>query len=110
MATNKKKVLVPDTMGRAGLNLLHAREDVEVATFPNFIGRADFQALLRQHGVVNGVILGAVMVDYIHAGETLFLTGWLLPHGAIEIPAIAPHLLNLRCDGRIVATSTIRNA
>ena len=36
----------------------------------------------------NGVILGAVVLDYILAGETLFLIGWLLPHGAIEIPAI----------------------
>jgi len=36
----------------------------------------------------NGVILGAVAVDYILAGETSFLLGWLLPHGAIEIPAI----------------------
>jgi uncharacterized membrane protein SpoIIM required for sporulation len=36
----------------------------------------------------NGVILGAVALDYILAGETTFLMGWLLPHGAIEIPAI----------------------
>jgi Uncharacterized membrane protein len=36
----------------------------------------------------NGVILGAVCVDYMLAGETLFLAGWLLPHGIVEIPAI----------------------
>jgi uncharacterized membrane protein SpoIIM required for sporulation len=36
----------------------------------------------------NGVILGAVAVDYIHAGQTKFLMGWLMPHGVIEIPAI----------------------
>jgi uncharacterized membrane protein SpoIIM required for sporulation len=36
----------------------------------------------------NGVILGAVAVDYIGAGETKFLLGWLMPHGVIEIPAI----------------------
>ncbi|MDH3998116.1 MAG: stage II sporulation protein M [Desulfuromonadales bacterium] len=36
----------------------------------------------------NGVILGAVFFDYINAGETEFLFGWLLPHGVIEIPAI----------------------
>ena len=35
----------------------------------------------------NGVILGAVAVDYIAAGQAPFLLGWLLPHGAIEIPA-----------------------
>jgi uncharacterized membrane protein SpoIIM required for sporulation len=36
----------------------------------------------------NGVILGAVAVDYIRAGEAKFLLGWLMPHGVIEIPAI----------------------
>ena len=36
----------------------------------------------------NGVILGAVALDYIAGGQTVFLLGWLLPHGVIEIPAI----------------------
>jgi len=36
----------------------------------------------------NGVILGAVAMDYVHAGQMRFLLGWLLPHGVIEIPAI----------------------
>lgn len=36
----------------------------------------------------NMVGLGAIGVDYIMAGQTEFLLGWLLPHGVIEIPAI----------------------
>ena len=36
----------------------------------------------------NGVILGAVAADYIVGGQGVFLAGWLLPHGSIEIPAI----------------------
>lgn len=36
----------------------------------------------------NGVILGAVTADYILGGQTLFLFGWLLPHGVVEIPAM----------------------
>ena len=36
----------------------------------------------------NGVILGAVCFDYIRDGQGAFLAGWLLPHGAVEIPAI----------------------
>ena len=36
----------------------------------------------------NGVILGAVIADFIRAGQSVFLTGWLLPHGSIEIPSI----------------------
>jgi uncharacterized membrane protein SpoIIM required for sporulation len=33
-------------------------------------------------------MLGAVAVDYLLAGQAPFLFGWLLPHGAVEIPAI----------------------
>jgi uncharacterized membrane protein SpoIIM required for sporulation len=36
----------------------------------------------------NGVILGAVSVDYVTGGQAVFLLGWLLPHGAVEIPSI----------------------
>jgi uncharacterized membrane protein SpoIIM required for sporulation len=36
----------------------------------------------------NGVILGAVTVDYVSAGQAKFLLGWLLPHGVVEIPSI----------------------
>jgi uncharacterized membrane protein SpoIIM required for sporulation len=35
----------------------------------------------------NGVLLGAVALDYLQAGQPAFLFGWLLPHGAVEIPA-----------------------
>ena len=36
----------------------------------------------------NGIMVGAVAVDFIAAEEGKFLTGWLLPHGSVEIPAI----------------------
>lgn len=36
----------------------------------------------------NGVILGAVILDYFDAGETLFLLGWLMPHAVVEVPAV----------------------
>lgn len=36
----------------------------------------------------NGVILGAVALDYIADGQLIFLLGWILPHGSVEIPAI----------------------
>ena len=36
----------------------------------------------------NGIILGLISCDYVLAGHSVFLMAWLLPHGAIEIPAI----------------------
>jgi uncharacterized membrane protein SpoIIM required for sporulation len=35
----------------------------------------------------NGIVLGAVILDYLRAGQATFLAGWLLPHGVVEIPA-----------------------
>jgi uncharacterized membrane protein SpoIIM required for sporulation len=36
----------------------------------------------------NGVLLGAVAVNYTRKGFGLFLSAWLLPHGVFEIPSI----------------------
>jgi len=36
----------------------------------------------------NGLLIGAVAVRYTQQGFGLFLTAWLLPHGAFEIPSI----------------------
>jgi len=36
----------------------------------------------------NGAMLGLIVVDFIQCGQSAFLAGWLLPHGAFEIPAI----------------------
>src|SRR5437899_527033 len=34
------------------------------------------------------IMLGGVFVDYVRAGQTKCLLGWLRPHGVVEIPAI----------------------
>ncbi len=36
----------------------------------------------------NGTMIGAITFDYIADGQIVFLLGWLLPHGSIELPAI----------------------
>jgi uncharacterized membrane protein SpoIIM required for sporulation len=36
----------------------------------------------------NGIIIGAVSLDYVLAHETEFLMAWLFPHGVVEIPAV----------------------
>jgi uncharacterized membrane protein SpoIIM required for sporulation len=36
----------------------------------------------------NGVMIGAISLDYIQDGQTRFLIGWLLPHGSVEIPSV----------------------
>jgi uncharacterized membrane protein SpoIIM required for sporulation len=38
--------------------------------------------------LTNGIMLGAVALDYVLDGQSVFLCGWLLPHGVVEIPAL----------------------
>lgn len=58
----------------------------------------------------NGVVMGAICLDYIRDGQARFLAGWLLPHGSIEIPAFliagqAGLLLGVTILGRGAALS-----
>src|SRR5215469_5432645 len=55
MSTNRKKLLLPDSMGRVGWDLLKHRDDVEPVGFPNTIGPDAFRALLKD---ANGAALG----------------------------------------------------
>ena len=58
MAPNRKKLLITEALGRAGWDLLRARDDIEALPFANMISAADFLALLQASGEVNGVALG----------------------------------------------------
>ena len=59
MATNKKKLLITESMAPAGWALFSERGDVEAVKFPNMISAPDFEAFLKQHAPVNAVALGA---------------------------------------------------
>nr|HAQ94203.1 3-phosphoglycerate dehydrogenase [Afipia sp.] len=58
MATNKKKLLIVETMSPGGWALFRERSDIEAIEFPNTISAPDFNEMLRQHAPVNGVALG----------------------------------------------------
>ncbi|MDR3464627.1 MAG: hydroxyacid dehydrogenase [Xanthobacteraceae bacterium] len=58
MGTNRKRLLITETMPREAFALLAERDDVEAIRFPNAISAADFDGLLRRHAPVHGVALG----------------------------------------------------
>jgi D-3-phosphoglycerate dehydrogenase len=91
MATNKKRVLHTETMGKAGLDILKARDDVEAIPFPNFISPDDYQALLKSKAPVSAVVLGGTAfgaAEHAAAGamEVVARTG--VGYDAIDIPAM----------------------
>ena len=59
MTTNKKKILITESMSKPGRALLKERDDIELIEFPNMISARDFEALLKEQAPVHGVALGA---------------------------------------------------
>jgi uncharacterized membrane protein SpoIIM required for sporulation len=95
--TPAKRVAQEESAGSAKFDRLHGRKASFSADLMTHNIRVTFLTLAAgiTWGVgtvillfYNGVILGAVAADYVGAGYGQFLAGWLLPHGAIEIPAI----------------------
>lgn len=91
MATNKKRVLHTDTMGKTGVEILKAREDVEAIAFSNFASPADYLAILKKHAPVAGVVLGGTAFGAAEHGaagalEVVSRTG--VGYDAIDIPAM----------------------
>src|SRR5579872_3942370 len=60
MTTNRKKLLLPDSMGRIGWDLLKDRDDIEPVGFSNTIKPEDFHKLLRD---ASGAALGVTPLD-----------------------------------------------
>jgi len=59
MTTNKKKLLITESLSPLGRALFDERGDIETVEFPNLISAADFNALLQREAPVHGVALGA---------------------------------------------------
>ena len=91
MTTNKKRVLYTDSMGKMGLEVLKKRDDVEAIPFNNFISVADYQAALKKHSPVAGVILGATSfgaAEHTAAGQLEVISRTGVGYDAIDIPAM----------------------
>lgn len=59
MTTNKKKLLITESMSLQGWELFSERGDIETVEFSNLISAKDFDALLKAQAPVHGVALGA---------------------------------------------------
>ena len=56
MAPNRKKVLVPSNMGKQGVDILRARDDIELVVYPVAITHEDLHPML---GDANAIALSA---------------------------------------------------
>src|SRR5581483_9131153 len=91
MATNKKKLLITQSMAKVGWDLFKERGDIEAVQFPNTISTPDFQALLATHAPVNGVALGVTPCGEAEIAASREMQGVArigVGYDAVDVPAL----------------------
>jgi D-3-phosphoglycerate dehydrogenase len=102
MATNKKKILVTESMSEQGRALLNARDDIELVEFPNMISAADFEAMLKAQAPVHGVALGATKFGEpeLEASDDMkVVTRIGVGYDAVDVPALSRRKVPLMVAG-----------
>lgn len=113
MATNKKKLLITESMAPAGWALFNERGDVEAVKFPNMISAPDFEAFLQQHAPVNAVALGATRFgekELEAAREMLVVARIGVGFDAVDVPALTARKIPLMVAGSANSPSVAEQA
>jgi D-3-phosphoglycerate dehydrogenase len=110
MATNKRKVMLPHTMGQQGINLIRAREDIETVIYPAGISQAD---LLPQLSDCVGIALSGTPyrqteMDASPAMQVVARIG--VGYDAVEVPALTARGVPLMTAGTANSTSVAEQA
>jgi D-3-phosphoglycerate dehydrogenase len=111
--TNKKKLLITQSMAPSGWALLKERGDIETVEFPNTITSADFQALLTQHAPVNGVALGATPFgpkELAASREMRVVARIGVGFDAVDVPALTAKKIPLMVAGSANSPSVAEQA
>jgi len=113
MATNKKKILITESMSQPGRALLKEREDIEFVEFPNMISAGDFEAMLRQQAPVHGVALGATRFGEpeLEASKGIkVVTRIGVGYDAVDVPALSRRRVPLMVAGTANSPSVAEQA
>ena len=110
MASNRKKVMVPHTMGKEGVALLRQRDDIEVVTFPASIAQAELLPMLSD---VAGIALGGTPYRRaeMDASPTMEVVARIgVGYDAVEVPALTARRVPLMVSGTANSTSVAEHA
>jgi D-3-phosphoglycerate dehydrogenase len=113
MATNKKKILITESMSQPGRALLKERDDIELVEFPNMISARDFEAMLKQQAPVHGVALGATRFGEpeLEASQDMkVVTRIGVGYDAVDVPALSRRKVPLLVAGSANSPSVAEQA
>jgi D-3-phosphoglycerate dehydrogenase / 2-oxoglutarate reductase len=112
-ATNKKKILVTESMSQQGRDLFRERDDIELVEFPNMISARDFEAMLRQQAPVHGVALGGTRFGEpeLDASQDMrVVTRIGVGYDAVDVPALSRRKVPLMVAGTANSPSVAEQA
>jgi D-3-phosphoglycerate dehydrogenase len=113
MATNKKKILVTESMSQQGRALLNEREDIELIEFPNMISAKDFEAMLKAQAPVHGVALGSTgfgETELEASKDMKVVTRIGVGYDAVDVPALSRRKVPLMVAGTANSPSVAEQA
>jgi D-3-phosphoglycerate dehydrogenase / 2-oxoglutarate reductase len=113
MNTNKKKLLITESMSQTGWSLFNARGDIETVEFSNLISAQDFDALLKRHAPVHGVALGATRFGEPQleaSGDMKVVARIGVGYDSVDVPALSRHKVPLMVAGTANSPSVAEQA
>ena len=110
VATNKRKVMLPHTMGQQGIDIIRAREDIETVIYPAGISQAD---LLPQLANCSGIALSGTPFKHTEmesapAMQVVARIG--VGFDAVEVPALTARRVPLMVAGTANSVSVAEQA
>jgi D-3-phosphoglycerate dehydrogenase len=110
MATNKRKVMLPHTMGQQGIDLIKAREDIETVIYQAGISQGDLLPLLTDcSGIaLSGTPYRQTEMDASAAMQVVARIG--VGYDAVEVPALTARGVPLMVAGTANSTSVAEQA
>jgi D-3-phosphoglycerate dehydrogenase / 2-oxoglutarate reductase len=110
MASNRKKVLVPHTMGKEGTELLRARDDIEMEIYSATISQAELLPILSDAAgiALSGTPYKQAEMDASPAMQVVARIG--VGYDAVEVPALTMRRVPLMVAGTANSTSVAEHA
>ncbi|MBV9539531.1 MAG: hydroxyacid dehydrogenase [Acidisphaera sp.] len=107
---NTHRLLVPDVMGRAGIDMLRAREDVDLLVYDAGIATAEFREIIAD---ADGIALWATpfrQPDLDAAPRLAAVARLGVGYDAVEVPALTARAVPLMVTGTANSVSVAEHA
>jgi D-3-phosphoglycerate dehydrogenase len=110
MATNKRKVMLPHTMDKQGVDIVRARDDIETVIYPAGISQADILPQLTDCAgiALSGTPFKQTEMDAAPAIQVVARIG--VGYDAVDVPALTARHVPLMVAGTANSTSVAEQA